>query len=217
VSHAWVDPGDAGLAGELGDQLADLGYVVAPARGLPAAPLPALIIVTAGAETLAAAAVRCAAWRALEDLDRVPLLLAVRAPALRAGVVLPPCDELLVAPWSPEELRVRVDRAERLRGVTDADDVVGVGSLELNLATHQARLADTAVDFTYMEYELLRFLMTHPNRVFSRDALLSRVWGYDFNGGTRTVDVHVRRVRSKLGGHAYRLQTVRGVGYCFER
>jgi DNA-binding response OmpR family regulator len=69
-----------------------------------------------------------------------------------------------------------------------------------------------------MEYELLKFLVTHPNRVFSREALLSRVWGYDYYGGARTVDVHIRRVRAKLGQeHAARIKTVRSVGYLFER
>jgi DNA-binding response OmpR family regulator len=73
------------------------------------------------------------------------------------------------------------------------------------------------VDFTYMEYELLKFLATHPGRAFSREALLSRVWGYDYYGGARTVDVHVRRVRAKLGQeHAARLKTVRSVGYRWE-
>ena len=68
-----------------------------------------------------------------------------------------------------------------------------------------------------MEYELLKFLATHPNRVFSREALLSRVWGYDYYGGARTVDVHVRRLRAKLGAeHAQRIKTVRSVGYRFE-
>jgi DNA-binding response OmpR family regulator len=68
-----------------------------------------------------------------------------------------------------------------------------------------------------MEYELLKFLMTHPNRVFSREALLSRVWGYDYYGGARTVDVHIRRVRAKLGqSHAWRVQTVRSVGYLLD-
>ena len=73
------------------------------------------------------------------------------------------------------------------------------------------------VDFAYMEYELLKFLITHPQRVFSRDALLSRVWGYDYYGGARTVDVHVRRIRAKLGSeHAAKIKTVRSVGYRFE-
>jgi two-component system alkaline phosphatase synthesis response regulator PhoP len=69
-----------------------------------------------------------------------------------------------------------------------------------------------------MEYELLKFLVTHPNRVFPREALLSRVWGYDYYGGARTVDVHIRRLRAKLGQeHAARIKTIRNVGYLFER
>ncbi len=72
------------------------------------------------------------------------------------------------------------------------------------------------MDLTYMEYELLRFLATNPNRVFTRETLLSRVWGYEYYGGARTVDVHVRRLRAKLGEeHAHLIQTVRSVGYKF--
>jgi DNA-binding response OmpR family regulator len=94
---------------------------------------------------------------------------------------------------------------------------VRVGSLEMNLATYQVAIDSRPVDFTYMEYELLKFLVTHPRRVFSREALLSRVWGYDYYGGARTVDVHVRRVRAKLGSeHAARIKTVRSVGYRWE-
>jgi len=90
-------------------------------------------------------------------------------------------------------------------------------TLEVNLATYQVRVDGEPVDFTYMEYELLKFLLTHPQRAFSREALLSRVWGYDFYGGARTVDVHVRRVRAKLGSeHATKLKTVRRVGYRWE-
>jgi len=99
----------------------------------------------------------------------------------------------------------------------EADEIVRVGSLELNLATYQVTIDGAPVDFTYMEYELLKFLVTHPGRVFTREALLSRVWGYDYFGGARTVDVHVRRVRAKLGQeHAGRIKTVRSVGYRFE-
>jgi len=94
---------------------------------------------------------------------------------------------------------------------------VRVGSLELNLATYQVAIAGKPVSFTYMEYELLKFLVTHPGRSFSRESLLSAVWGYDYYGGARTVDVHVRRVRAKLGlEHAARIKTVRSVGYRFE-
>jgi len=95
-----------------------------------------------------------------------------------------------------------------------AHDIVRVDDLTLNLATYQAYLGDTPVEFTYLEYSLFAFLVTHPNRVYSREILLSRVWGTDYFGGARTVDVHVRRVRSKLGPEmSRRLETVRNVGY----
>ena len=86
--------------------------------------------------------------------------------------------------------------------------------LVLNVDTYQAAIAGTPLDLTHMEYELLKFLASNPGKVFTREALLSRVWGYDYFGGARTVDVHLRRRRFKLGdGHAGLSQTVRSVGY----
>jgi DNA-binding response OmpR family regulator len=77
-------------------------------------------------------------------------------------------------------------------------------------------VAGRVLDLTYMEYELLRFLAGHPAKVFTRETLLSRVWGYEYYGGARTVDVHIRRLRAKLGEeHAHLIQTVRSVGYRF--
>jgi hypothetical protein len=82
--------------------------------------------------------------------------------------------------------------------------------------TYQAAFEDRQLDLTYMEYELLKFFATHPGKVFTREQLLSRVWGYEYYGGARTVDVHVRRLRAKLGEeHASLIQTVRSVGYRF--
>jgi DNA-binding response OmpR family regulator len=95
-----------------------------------------------------------------------------------------------------------------------AQEVLRVDDLTLNLATYQAYLGETPVEFTYLEYALFAFLVTHPNRVYSREVLLKRVWATDYFGGARTVDVHIRRVRSKLGPEvARRLETVRNVGY----
>lgn len=88
------------------------------------------------------------------------------------------------------------------------------GPLTLNLATYQVKIDGEPIDFTYLEYALLAFLITHPGRTYSRDELLNRVWDFDYYGGSRTVDVHVRRVRAKLGPDlAQHLKTVRGVGY----
>jgi DNA-binding response OmpR family regulator len=96
--------------------------------------------------------------------------------------------------------------------------LVNYGPLLLNTQSYQARIAGRTLDLTYMEYELLAFLAQNPDRVHSREVLLSRVWGYDYYGGARTVDVHIRRLRSKLGEeHARMIQTVRSVGYRFGR
>ncbi|MHB8760987.1 MAG: winged helix-turn-helix domain-containing protein [Coriobacteriia bacterium] len=95
-----------------------------------------------------------------------------------------------------------------------ADEIIRVDDLALNLATYQAHVHGEPVEFTYLEYALFSFLVTHPNRVYSREVLLSRVWDTDYFGGARTVDVHVRRIRAKLGPDvASRLETVRNVGY----
>lgn len=93
-------------------------------------------------------------------------------------------------------------------------DVLAVDNMTINLATYQVTIGGDPLDLTYLEYALLAFLATHPGRTYSRDALLRRVWGFDYYGGSRTVDVHVRRVRAKLGPDlAQHLETVRGVGY----
>lgn len=93
-------------------------------------------------------------------------------------------------------------------------ELIRIGDLTINLATYQAALGGVPIDFTYLEYALFAFLVTHPNRAYSREMLLRRVWGSDYYGGSRTVDVHIRRIRSKVGGELmHRLETVRNVGY----
>lgn len=97
---------------------------------------------------------------------------------------------------------------------SSTSDYIVIDNMTINLATYQVKVNDEPLDLTYLEYALLAFLVTHPGRTYSRDALLRRVWGFDYYGGSRTVDVHVRRVRAKLGPElAQRLETVRGVGY----
>ena len=99
-------------------------------------------------------------------------------------------------------------------GLSEGGETIVVDSMVINLATYQVTVADSPVDFTYLEYAFLAFLVRHPGHTFSRDALLQHVWGFDYYGGSRTVDVHVRRIRAKLGPElAQHLETVRGVGY----
>ena len=96
-------------------------------------------------------------------------------------------------------------------------DIVAIDNMTINLATYQVYIDDKPVDLTLMEYSLLSFLATHPSRAYSRETLLHRVWGFEYCGGTRTVDVHIRRVRSKVGPQvANHIVTVRGVGYLFK-
>lgn len=96
-------------------------------------------------------------------------------------------------------------------------DIVTVDNMTINLATYQVYIDNEPVDLTLMEYSLLSFLATHPSRAYSRETLLHRVWGFEYCGGTRTVDVHIRRVRSKVGPQvASHIVTVRGVGYLFK-
>lgn len=93
-------------------------------------------------------------------------------------------------------------------------ELVRIDDLTLNLATYQAYLGGDPIDFTYLEYALFAFLVTHPGRTYSREVLLRRVWGSDYYGGSRTVDVHIRRIRAKVGPElSRRLETVRNVGY----
>ena len=115
---------------------------------------------------------------------------------------------------SPTECAVRIGQLLWPGSEATSSDVIVVDDMTINLATYQVKVNDEPLDFTYLEYALLAFLVTHPGRTYSRDALLRRVWGFDYYGGSRTVDVHVRRVRAKLGPElAQRLETVRGVGY----
>ena len=118
---------------------------------------------------------------------------------------------------TPNELKARAQRLMGEEETVTADDVLNIDNLEINLATYQVTLDNEPIDLTLMEYSLLSFLATHPNRAYSREVLLHRVWGFEYCGGTRTVDVHIRRIRSKVGPQiAAHITTVRGVGYLFK-
>ena len=112
------------------------------------------------------------------------------------------------------ECLVRLRKLLNERNTGDGADVISIGGMTINLATYQISIAGDPVDLTYLEYALLVFLVQHAGYTFTREALLQNVWGFDYYGGPRTVDVHVRRIRSKLGPNlAQYLETVRGVGY----
>jgi DNA-binding response OmpR family regulator len=127
-------------------------------------------------------------------------------------------DDFCLSPFHPAELEARLRHMLWATGssAVSRTDLVEYGDLVLNLETYQATIARRPLDLTYMEYELLKFLAQNPGKVFTREILLSRVWGYEYYGGARTVDVHIRRLRAKLGEeYAGLIATVRSVGYRF--
>lgn len=123
-------------------------------------------------------------------------------------------DDWLLASASPGEIEARLRLIVASVTAVEKDRAASIGDLVVDEDSYQVRLRGTPLDLTYKEFELLKTLATHPNRVFSRDLLLKEVWGYDYYGGSRTIDVHVRRLRAKFGPeHDHLIETVRGVGY----
>jgi DNA-binding response OmpR family regulator len=157
------------------------------------------------------------AWSVLLELrsrdPRVPTLLLVERTDLERYPWPEVADEF-VYPGAPAgELRVRLAMLRRRAGAGDGS-VIRLGPVAIDVETYQVTASGRTLDLTFKEFELLRFLASHPGRVYTRPALLREVWGYDFYGGTRTVDVHVRRLRAKLGPeHEQLIETVRSVGY----
>ncbi|MGI8722385.1 MAG: winged helix-turn-helix transcriptional regulator [Geodermatophilaceae bacterium] len=133
------------------------------------------------------------------------------------------CDDVLLDTAGPAEVNARLRWAldRRLAGAAPVDGphsgLIEAGDISIDEHTYAAKLRGRSLDLTYKEFELLKYLAAHPGRVFSRAQLLQEVWGYDYFGGTRTVDVHVRRLRAKLGtDFASLIGTVRNVGYKLE-
>ena len=157
------------------------------------------------------------AWSLLQQARardrRLPLVLIAERDQLDDHPWHEAADEV-VYPGAPSaELRLRLAMLRRRAGSGDAA-VIRLGPLTIDSETYRVEASGRPLDLTFKEFELLRFLSGRPGRVFTRPALLREVWGYDFYGGTRTVDVHVRRLRAKLGPeHEHLIETVRSVGY----
>ncbi len=154
--------------------------------------------------------------RKLREDQAVPLLLVVDRTHTGDLDDLEGFDDFVLTPIDKSELRVRLGRLSLATPGDESDPILHFRDLELNTATYQATVDGAPRDLTFMEYELLRFFVENPNRVWSREQILAKVWGYDYFGGSRTVDVHVRRLRAKLGEERSSwITTVRSVGYRF--
>lgn len=173
---------------------------------------PVAVIVEAGDE-LARAQKTIQKIRDSGPLVEVPILIAVtvaRLPALDFSIGF---EDFVLMPIVPAELYARLRQLDWKSATFGSDEVIKIDDLVIDIAGYEVRLAGRRIDLTHQEFELLRFLAQHRGRVFTRQALLERAWGYSYAGGTRTVDIHVRRVRSKLGPAGELIETIRNVGY----
>ena len=193
---------------------------IVPAQGsaLLDAPESDLVLVD-GRQDLAAARDLCRLIRTTGS--DAPVLLIVTEGGLSVVSTDWGMDDVLLHTCGPAELEARIKlsigRLVAAREAADPDaHVIRSGEVVVDEATYTAKIGKRHLDLTFKEFELLKFLAQHPGRVFSRQQLLQEVWGYDYFGGTRTVDVHVRRLRAKLGPENETLiGTVRNVGYRF--
>ena len=148
---------------------------------------------------------------------QAPVLAVMTEGGLAAVTAEWGADDVVLSSAGPAEFEARLRLAiGRQTSAEPMADEIRSGELSIDEATYTARLRGRVLDLTFKEFELLKFLAQHPGRVFTRAHLLQEVWGYDYFGGTRTVDVHVRRLRAKLGAeHESLIGTVRNVGYRF--
>jgi two-component system alkaline phosphatase synthesis response regulator PhoP len=123
-------------------------------------------------------------------------------------------DDFVVKPWEANEVTARIKRILKQKESIDSEDIIRCGDLVIDLAKYEVSLNGKPIMLTFREYQLLKFLASNKGKVFTREALLNKVWGWDYYGGDRTVDVHIRRVRSKIEDptHTF-IDTVRNIGY----
>lgn len=147
------------------------------------------------------------------DSDVIGILAAAQVSQLDPAAGL---DDFIALPLLPAEFLARVHQILWRHGRGTSRNTLAAGDLVLDLSNYHVFESGRPITLTYKEYELLRFLMTHAGTVFNRETVLNRVWGYNYYGGSRTVDVHIRRLRSKLDGSRFDyIETVRNVGYRF--
>jgi DNA-binding response OmpR family regulator len=144
-----------------------------------------------------------------------PLVLIVTEGGLTAVSTDWGIDDVILFTAGPAEVDARVRLAVGRQSTEQVSTRIQTSGITIDESSYAAKVHGKPLDLTYKEFQLLHFFATHPSRVFTREQLLSEVWGYDYFGGTRTVDVHVRRLRAKLGDLEQLIGTVRNVGYRF--
>lgn len=156
--------------------------------------------------------------RIIKQEKQLPVLLLISAEKLGQVNLPVEADDFAVYPGADDELYLRISRLLPGNGTAANDEQIRCGELVIDLASCEVILKGEVLDLTFREYELLRFLASNRGRTFTREALLNKVWGYDYFGGDRTVDVHIRRLRTKIGDlDSPYIETVRNIGYRFRK
>lgn len=145
---------------------------------------------------------------------KIPTMLLVSKKSLYLMNEHTQIEDFIVAPFSEEELITRVKLVISKNVQPQSENTIQLGTLSINPVNYEVRLNNQLITLRYKEYELLRLLASNPEKVFSRENLLNQIWGYEYFGGTRTVDVHIRRIRSKIeDAKDLKIETVWNVGY----
>jgi two-component system alkaline phosphatase synthesis response regulator PhoP len=154
----------------------------------------------------------------LKKQKKMPVIALVTAEDLASLDDYNEIDDFIIYPYDNTELLLRIKRLLRQTGEADGNERIKRNGLTIDLVTCEVTVDGKKADLTYKEYELLKLMAGSPGRVFTREALLNKIWGYDYYGGDRTVDVHMRRLRSKIedANHTY-IETVRNIGYRFTK
>ena len=146
----------------------------------------------------------------------IPIILLMDENEMKSADLPSGIQEVLYRPLRLLEAVVRVKHLFKRIQKVDQKNMIRRGKLIMDVERYEVRVGDKKVDLTFTEFELLKFLCSHPGTVFTREVLLNKVWGYEYYGGTRTVDVHIRRLRSKIEGKSSTfIDTVRNIGYKF--
>lgn len=146
----------------------------------------------------------------------IPIVLLMDENEMKAADLPSGIQEVLYRPLRVNEAVARIQHLFKRIHKVDQKNLITRGKISIDVSKYETRVGDKKIDLTYTEFELLKFLCANPGTVFTREVLLSKVWGYEYYGGTRTVDVHVRRLRSKIEGRSQTfIETVRNIGYKF--
>lgn len=173
---------------------------------------PAVILIEAMDE-VDAGRLACARVRGIASLREVPVLMAVSVGGVQRMHRDDTFEDFVLVPYVPAELYTRIRRLEWEQSEFESAERIKFGDVCVDIAAHEVLVGGRAVALTHQEFALLKFLAQNRGRVFSREQLLSRVWGVAHYGSSRTVDIHVQRLRTKLGADGAHVETVRGVGY----